>query len=61
MQALDPAVVVAGHRLPETPNDVSAIEYTRDYLATFESLVAQSPDGAAVTAALVEHYPDWAC
>lgn len=58
MKALDPAVVVAGHRLPETPNDISAIEYTRDYLATFERLVAQSPDGAAVTAALVEHYPD---
>ncbi|MCI9857039.1 MBL fold metallo-hydrolase [Microbacterium proteolyticum] len=58
MKSLDPAVVIAGHRLPGTPNDVRAIDYTREYLANFESLVVPSPDGAAITAALVDRYPE---
>lgn len=57
MQSLDPALVVAGHRLPETANDASAIEYTRTYLRDFERILAGSPDGAATTAALIEAYP----
>ena len=47
-----------GHRLPSASADVSAIRYTRDYLNAFEEILASSPDGAAVTDALVKRYPD---
>ncbi|WP_060915357.1 MBL fold metallo-hydrolase [Microbacterium oleivorans] len=57
MQALAPELVVAGHRLPGTAADVSAIEYTRTYLQAFEEIVAASADAAAVTEALVGRYP----
>ena len=58
MLALQPLLVIPGHRLPGTANDASAIEYTRDYLTAFEGILAEAPDGAATTAALVESYPD---
>ena len=57
MQALDPDLVIPGHRLPDTATDVSAIDYTRSYLQAFETILGQSADGAAVTAALVDRYP----
>lgn len=57
MQALDPELVIPGHRLPDTATDASAIDYTRSYLQAFETIVTESADGAAVTAALVERYP----
>lgn len=58
MQALAPQLVIAGHRLPGTANDASAIDYTRTYLLEFERVLEASPDGASVTAALVEKYPN---
>ena len=58
MEALEPQLVVPGHRLPNASADVSAIRYTRDYLNAFEEILASAPDGAAVTDALVKRYPD---
>ena len=58
MAALDPLLVVPGHRLPGTPADASAITTTRDYLAAFEEELGKAADGAALTAALVQRYPD---
>ncbi|MDX2937913.1 MBL fold metallo-hydrolase [Streptomyces ipomoeae] len=58
MAALDPQLVVPGHRLPDTPADASAITATRDYLLAFEEELAQATDGAALTDALVKRYPD---
>jgi glyoxylase-like metal-dependent hydrolase (beta-lactamase superfamily II) len=58
MLALNPQLVIAGHRLPETANDASALEYTRSYLQNFERILAASADGAAATATLVETYPN---
>lgn len=57
MIALDAQLVIAGHRLPDTANDASALTYTRDYLVTFEQVLADAADGAATTAALIEAYP----
>lgn len=57
MQTLAPQLVVAGHRLPSSVNDASALEYTRSYLEFFEGILDESADGAAVTAALVARYP----
>ncbi|BFV56335.1 MBL fold metallo-hydrolase [Kitasatospora sp. CMC57] len=58
MAALDPRLVVPGHRLPGTPTDATAIAGTREYLTTFEQELANSADGAALTDALVKRYPD---
>ncbi|MEO8261626.1 MAG: MBL fold metallo-hydrolase, partial [Pseudolysinimonas sp.] len=44
MSALDAQLVIAGHRLPNTPNDASAIAYTRTYLQDFERILAASTD-----------------
>ena len=58
MEALEPKLVVPGHRLPDAPADVSAIRYTRDYLIGFEEIVASALDGDAATEALVARYPN---
>ncbi len=58
MAALDPQLVVPGHRLPATPADTSAITATREYLLAFEEELAAAVDGAALTEALVKRYPD---
>ncbi|MCW6003960.1 MBL fold metallo-hydrolase [Micromonospora sp. CPCC 205371] len=58
MAALDPTLVVPGHRLPGTPADATAISGTRDYLVAFEDELAKAADGAALTAALAGRYPD---
>jgi len=56
--ALDPALVVPGHRLPGTAADLTAVTGTRDYLIAFEQELARAADGAALTAALTSRYPD---
>ncbi|WP_406470443.1 MBL fold metallo-hydrolase [Streptomyces sp. NBC_01615] len=58
MAALDPQLVVPGHRLPDTPADASAITATRDYLTAFEEELGKATDGPALTEALVRRYPD---
>lgn len=58
MTALDPQLVVPGHRLPATPADVTAITGTRAYLIAFEEELGKAADGAALTEALVARYPD---
>ena len=58
MTALDPQLVVPGHRLPDAPADVTAISGTREYLLAFEDELAQAADGASLTEALVKRYPD---
>ncbi|WP_381803724.1 MBL fold metallo-hydrolase [Streptomyces niveus] len=58
MAALNPELVVPGHRLPDTAADASAITATRDYLLAFEQELAKAADGAALTEALTARYPD---
>ena len=57
MAALDPELVVPGHRLPGAPADATAIANTREYLVSFEEELGRAADGAALTQALVERYP----
>ena len=56
--ALDPELVVPGHRRPGTPADASAIAGTRDYLVAFAEELAKAADGASLTGALTARYPD---
>ncbi|MFM9608782.1 MBL fold metallo-hydrolase [Streptomyces sp. V2] len=58
MAALDPQLVVPGHRLPGTPADASAITATRDYLVAFEEELGKAADGASLNDALVKRFPD---
>ncbi|MEJ3748083.1 MBL fold metallo-hydrolase [Actinomycetes bacterium KLBMP 9797] len=58
MAALDPQLVVPGHRLPDTAADASAITGTREYLLAFEEELGKAADGAALTAALTSRYPE---
>ncbi|OLV16149.1 MBL fold metallo-hydrolase [Deinococcus marmoris] len=57
MDALNPAFVVPGHRLPGLALDTQAIAYTRDYLRTYEDILKSASDGAAATQMLTERYP----
>jgi glyoxylase-like metal-dependent hydrolase (beta-lactamase superfamily II) len=57
MAALDPELVVPGHRLPGAPADATAIANTREYLVAFEEELGRAADGAALTEALVKRYP----
>ena len=57
MAALDPQLVVPGHRLPDAPADPSAITATREYLLAFADELGKATDGAALTAALTARYP----
>jgi glyoxylase-like metal-dependent hydrolase (beta-lactamase superfamily II) len=56
--ALEPLLVVPGHRLPGTPTDLSAVTGTRDYLLAFEEELGRAADGPALTEALVTRYPE---
>ncbi|THV38446.1 MBL fold metallo-hydrolase [Glycomyces buryatensis] len=58
IEALDPALVVPGHRAPGADATVAAVRYTRDYLNEFEEVLKNAADGAAVTAELVKRHPD---
>ncbi|NEJ68889.1 MBL fold metallo-hydrolase, partial [Rhizobium leguminosarum] len=56
--ARKPAVVVAGHLSAGGALDVSAVNYTRDYLLAFEQEVAKAANSEAVIAAMTKRYPD---
>ncbi|KPI07539.1 beta-lactamase domain protein [Actinobacteria bacterium OK074] len=58
MAALQPELVVPGHRLPGAAADASAITATRDYLLAFEEELSKAADGQTLTEALVKRYPD---
>jgi hypothetical protein len=50
--------ITLGSAAPGAPTDTTAIRHTREYLERFQGLVATSPDGAALEAALIAAYPD---
>ncbi|HWH25357.1 MAG TPA: MBL fold metallo-hydrolase [Pseudolysinimonas sp.] len=57
LEALNPARVIAGHRLPDFADDVAALRHTRDYLRKFETIIADSATGADAEQALLAAYP----
>ncbi len=58
LEALEPTFVVAGHRIAGAPTDTTALTDTRDYLQSFEKIVADAADAAAAKDALLAEYPD---
>ncbi|MEV6827018.1 MBL fold metallo-hydrolase [Amycolatopsis sp. NPDC051102] len=58
LEALEPAFVVAGHRVAGAPTDRTAIRHTAEYLRFFEKTVAESADAATAEERLLAAYPD---
>jgi hypothetical protein len=56
--ARKPAVVVPGHLGAPGALDVSAVNYTREYLLAFEQELAKAANGDALIAAMNKRYPD---
>jgi len=57
LSALKPQRVIPGHMLPGTPEDISTISYTRDYLQRFEQEAAHAANSAALIKAMQQAYP----
>lgn len=53
-----PSVVVPGHLAPNGALDVSAVNYTREYLLAFEEEVAVAANSDALIAAMTKRYPN---
>lgn len=58
MKQLDPQTVVPGHYLGEMPSGQQAIDFTLNYLESFEQALAQNSTSDAVIKALTNQYPD---
>lgn len=61
LEAMNAATVVAGHkRDPAATHAPAVLGETRAYIATFDRLVPENKDAAALEAAVRKAYPDWA-
>ena len=58
--ALQPTVVVAGHKKVDRDNDPKIIAESQQYLRDFSEIIAEETAAPAVVARMVERYPDWA-
>ncbi|MDO8176799.1 MAG: MBL fold metallo-hydrolase [Undibacterium sp.] len=58
MAALNPSVVIPGHMQSGTKIDISAIQYTKRYLQTFEKNAGTSKNSAELIASMKKAYPD---
>jgi len=56
--ALDPDIVVAGHKLPQLEDDPSSLQFTRDYIIEFSRLAGVSENSEELIAAMRAAYPD---
>ena len=57
MAARKPKIVLPGHRTPDTPLDVSSVQYTRDYIAAFEQELAKVEGSKSLIRAMRARYP----
>lgn len=55
--ALKPSVIIPGHMRPEAKTDLSAVQYTRNYLVAFEEEIERAPNSAALKAAMESRFP----
>src|ERR1700694_2649521 len=57
--ALEPTVVVAGHKKVENDNDPKIIAESQQYLRDFSRIVAEETTATGIVTRMVERYPDW--
>jgi hypothetical protein len=58
--ALEPTIVVAGHKKVENNNDPKIIGESQQYLRDFSRIAAEETTAGGIVARMVEGYPDWA-
>jgi glyoxylase-like metal-dependent hydrolase (beta-lactamase superfamily II) len=56
--ALEPEIVVAGHKLPHLADTPDALTYTREYIAEFNRAAKRSKTSGELIAAIKEKFPD---
>ena len=49
LDALKPAIVVAGHGTPDAKDDATALAFTRDYLKAFDAAVSSSKNAGQIS------------
>jgi glyoxylase-like metal-dependent hydrolase (beta-lactamase superfamily II) len=59
LAALNPAMVVAGHKKPGAPDSPSAIQDTKRYLEDFDRLQRTAKSDRELFDQMTELYPDW--
>jgi hypothetical protein len=59
LAALNPTIVVAGHKKPGAPDSPSAIQETKRYLEDFERLQNTSTSDQVLFNQMTELYPHW--
>ncbi len=57
--ALEPAIVVAGHKQVDNGNDPKIIAESQQYLRDFTRIAAEETTAAGIVARMNERYPDW--
>jgi hypothetical protein len=57
--ALEPGIVVAGHKKVDADNGSEIIGQSQQYLGDFSRIVAEETTTAGIVARMVELYPDW--
>lgn len=58
LAALSPKVVVPGHQKPEGAQDGANIQFTKDYLAAYDTALASSKNAPELQAKVKKLYPD---
>jgi glyoxylase-like metal-dependent hydrolase (beta-lactamase superfamily II) len=57
--ALEPAIVVAGHKRVSATNDPTIIGESQQYLRNFSRIAAEETTAADIVARMTDNYPDW--
>jgi glyoxylase-like metal-dependent hydrolase (beta-lactamase superfamily II) len=57
--ALEPTIVVAGHKKIENDNDPKIIGESQQYLRDFSRIAAEETSTAGIVSRMVERYPNW--
>lgn len=58
IKALEPKVVIPGHFAPGSALDLSAVEFTAEYIRAFDEETAKAADSAALIDAMKQRYPN---
>ncbi len=57
--ALNPERIIPGHVIGESAADASIVEFTKEYVSTFEAAAEKSENSAELVAAMVQAFPDF--
>jgi len=60
IKALKPTRVIPGHYAADAALDISAVDFTADYIRAFDEETARSKDATALIAAMKKRYPNLA-